>query len=149
MSSYLQKLADIIVSYSIKVEKRERVLIIYHSEVCEEFVKLLIDGVIKRGGIPMVKYMSNSINSKLLENLSDDMIELLASNKEYEVNTYDSVIQIIYNDNDYENKNVVPKMLNKLGDRTKDIDDIRINKRKWVLLNYPSKLDSYKAGQTT
>ena len=61
----------------------------------------------------MVKYMSNSINSKLLENLSDDMIELLASNKEYEVNTYDSVIQIIYNDNDYENKNVVPKMLNK------------------------------------
>ena len=98
---------------------------------------MLIDGVIKRGGIPMVKYMSNSINSKLLENLSDDMIELLASNKEYEVNTYDSVIQIIYNDNDYENKNVVPKMLNKLGERTKDIDDIRINKRKWVLLNYP------------
>ena len=149
LSSYLQKLADIIVSYSIKVEKRERVLITYHSEVCEEFVKLLIDGIIKRGGIPMVKYMSNSINSKLLENLSDDMIELLASNKEYEVNTYDSVIQIIYNDNDYENKNVVPKMLNKLGERTKDIDDIRINKRKWVLLNYPSKLDSYKAGQTT
>ena len=84
-----------------------------------------------RGGIPMVKYMSNSINSKLLENLSDDMIELLASNKEYEVNTYDSVIQIIYNDNDYENKNVVPKMLNKLGERTKDIDDIRINKRNY------------------
>ena len=65
----------------------ERVLITYHSEVCEEFVKLLIDGIIKRGGIPMVKYMSNSINSKLLENLSDDMIELLASNKDYEVNT--------------------------------------------------------------
>ena len=51
-----------------------------------------------------------------------------------------------YKENEYEDKDVPIKVRNELGLKSQEIDDIRINKRRWVLLNYPSKLDAYKAG---
>lgn len=149
MDNYLNSLADTIVNYSLNVSKGEKVLITYHSEECTSFVKMLIEKIISKGGIPMFKYSFNEINSLIMENLNEDIIDLIVKNKEHEVYTYDSIVQIIYNDNDYENKNVSPKMLNLLGEKSREIDNIRINKRKWVLLNYPSKLDAYKAKMTT
>ena len=51
--------------------------------------------------------------------------------------------------NDYENKNVSGEMSKKLSQALLPSSDVRVNQRKWVLLNYPSLLDSYKAGMTS
>lgn len=145
----IEKLSKTIVDYSIDVKKDERVLITYESDKCSYFVKCLISDIISHGGIPFVKYVDEEINCLLCEVTNDKRIECLVKQKQFEVDNYDSFIRIIYNRNDYEDKNINPEMLRKLGKETEKIDKIRINERKWVLLNYPSELDAYKAKMTS
>lgn len=145
----IEQLSKIIVDYSINVRQNERVLITYESEKCSEFVKILIRDIVNRGGLPFVKYVDEEINCLLSEVTNDQRIECLVSQKRFDVDNYDSFIRIIYNNNDYEDKNVNPEVLRKLGNATEEIDKIRINERKWVLLNYPSNLDAYKAKMTS
>ena len=65
--------------------------------------------------------------------------------KAYEVDNFDCFIRICYTENEYEDKDVASDIRKELGDKSQKIDDIRINQRRWVLLNYPSLVDAYKA----
>lgn len=145
----IEQLSKTIVDYSIDVRQDERVLITYESDKCSYFVKTLIRDIVNRGGIPFVKYVDDEINCLLSEITTDKRITGLVAQKRFEVDNYDSFIKIVYNNNDYEDKKVNPEMLRKLGSATEEIDKIRINERKWVLLNYPSNLDAYKAKMTS
>lgn len=149
MEKYIEKLSQLIVNYSLRVEEGEKVLITSKTNKCNEFIKNLVNDIIIRGGCPVVKYIDNEISSVIYEKMTEDMTDLYAKIKENEVETFDSFIQILYNDNDYENNKMNTKMYNMLCKKTASVDDIRINKRKWVLLNYPSKLDAYKANMNT
>ena len=65
--------------------------------------------------------------------------------KKYEVDNFDCFIRICYTENEYEDKNVDTAIRNELGAKSRSVDDVRINERRWVLLNYPSLVDAYKA----
>ena len=76
---------------------------------------------------------------------SDKKIELLKEMEKFEVEKFDSFIRIFCNQGDYIN-NIVPEDITvKIGDALKEYRDIRVNEKKWVLLNYPSLVDSNKA----
>ena len=145
----LEKLSKSIVDYSIKVEKDEKVLIVYESKECNDLVKCLIKDILDKEGVPFVKLIDNEISCFLSELATDNRINTVVNQKKFEVDNYDSFIRIIYNENDYEDKNINANFLKKLGEASREIDKIRINQRKWVLLNYPSKLDAYKAKMTS
>ena len=149
MSEKLKELARTIVSYSIHVEKDEKVLITTQSLETREFVSYLIEEIYKSGGIPYVKFNDPLWGSQLAQGNTDKRIELLKTIQEQEVALYDSFIQIRYGMNDYEEKNVSPEMKRKLSKALLKSSDIRVNERKWVLLNYPSLLDAHKANMTT
>ena len=55
MSDKLKELADLIVTYSIHVEKDEKVLITTQSMETREFVSYLIEAIYKSGGVPSLK----------------------------------------------------------------------------------------------
>lgn len=149
MSDKLKELANLIVSYSIHVEKDEKVLITTQSMETREFVSYLIDAIYKSGGIPSVKINDPILGAQLSEGNNDGRIELLKKIQENEVELFDSFIQIRYSMNDYEAKNVPSEMSKKLSQALLPSSDIRVNQRKWVLLNYPTLLDSYKAGMSS
>lgn len=149
MSEKLKELARTIVSYSIHVEQDEKVLITTQSLETREFVSYLIEEIYKSGGIPYVKFNDPLWGSQLAQGNTDKRIELLKTIQEQEVALYDSFIQIRYGMNDYEEKNVSPEMKRKLSKALLKSSDIRVNERKWVLLNYPSLLDAHKANMTT
>ncbi len=149
MSEKLKELARQIVSYSIHVEKEEKVLITTQSLETREFVSYLIDEIYKSRGIPYVKFNDPILGSQLAEGNTEKRIDLLKTIQEQEVALYDSFIQIRYGMNDYEEKNVSPEMKKKLSKALLKSSDIRVNQRKWVLLNYPSLLDAYKANMTS
>lgn len=149
MEEKLEKLASNIVDYSIKVEENEKVLITIDYGVDIEFIKTIVEKIIAKNASVFVKIVNNEIDSFIKSKLNDSLIDLSKSNLEHEVNTYDSFIRISYNNNDYENKFIDTKKFNRLKKITEYLDDIRINKRKWVILNYPSKIDAYKAKMTT
>lgn len=149
MSDKLKELASLIVNYSIRVEKDEKVLITTQSMETREFISYLIDEIYKNGGVPCLKINDPILGAKLTEENNDARIKLLKKIQENEVELFDSFINIRYATNDYENKNASGEMSKKLSQALLPSSDVRVNQRKWVLLNYPSLLDSYKAKMTS
>ena len=144
----IEKLSQIIVNHSIKVEKNEKVLITYQSNDTMPLVKSLVEEILKHKGIPTIKYIDPEISNLVKENLNEEIIENKKNTLKFEVEEYDSFIQIRYNLSDYYDRNVDPDLNNKLKKALSKYKDIQVNKKKWVLLNYPSAIDAYKAKMT-
>lgn len=149
MENKLKELSDILVNYSIHVEKGERVLINSQSIEAKPLIKLLIHDIAKKGAIPFVRIQDNEINNVLLENTSQSRMKEVNKQIEDDNNNYEAFIQIRFTENEYEGKLIDPQIKKDLGKTTLDANEVRINKRKWVLLNYPSLVDAYKAGMPT
>jgi aminopeptidase len=147
MNNRLEKLSETIVNYSLNVQAGETVLISCN-EKCRPLVKRLIVDITKIGGIPFVDMMDDEINALLLEHTTDNRIPFIQARKQYDVDHYDCFIHIRYTQNEFNDKNVPSEIRQKIGKATEKIDDIRINERRWVLLNYPSHMDAFKARMT-
>ena len=145
MDERLKKLSKTIVNYSINVKENDRVLIQYESSECKPLIKCLIKDIYENKGIPFVRLLDNELNSLILENSTNKVIDEMVKMKKYEVDNFDCFIRICYTENEYEDKNITTDIRKELGSKSQEIDDIRINQRRWVLLNYPSLVDAYKA----
>ncbi len=144
----IKKLSEIIVNHSIKVKEHEKVLITYQSSETMPLVRALVDEILKHKGVPTIKYIDPEISNVVKESLNDDIIENLKNILKFEVDEYDSFIQIKYTLSDYYDRNVDKDLNNKLKKALSKYKDIQINKKKWVLLNYPSIVDAYKSKMT-
>lgn len=149
MENKIEKLSEILIKHSLSVEPDERVLIYMESDKPKKLVKYLIKKIYEVGGIPSVKIKDSEINGVLSKYLTEKKIEGIIKEKWFDVDNYDSFITIKCSNNDYEDKYYNVEMNKILGNRTIYVDNIRINKKKWVLLNFPSGLDAYKAKMTT
>lgn len=145
MEEKIKQLAHIIVHYSLQVQKGEKVLISYQTEEPRELVKELILKITETGGIPFVNMTDPVISSLLTERTTEERIDLIQKYQQFEVDHFDAFISIRYRVNDYENKNINKEIVQKIGEALLKTQDIKINHKKWVLLNYPSLLDAYKA----
>ncbi len=142
----LLKLSSTIVNYSVKIKEGDRVLISTNGLEPKFLVKALIRDIVKVKGIPFVRIIDNEINSLLTELTTSKRVDELARHKKEEVDNYDVFINIRYTENEYEGKYINSSIRKEIGSKTAKSDDIRINKRRWVLLNYPSLIDAYKIG---
>ncbi len=149
MEEKIKILSKTIVDYSINVQPRERVLICYQSDECKLLIKQLINDISLVGGFPFIKRIDNELDTLLTINTTEDKIPLLKEQKRQEVENYDSFIQIRYTLNEYENNNIDNNIQKMIKAALRPYDKIRINERKWVLLNYPSLIDAYKAAMPT
>lgn len=145
MSDKLEELAKLIVTYSIDVKKNEKVLISCYTMEAREFISYLIDEIYNRGGIPFLDLNDPILNAQIAEGNNKERIKTLKNIEEYKVNLYDSYIQIMSSFNDFETKNIPVKTDRMVSEALLPYRNIRVNQRKWVLLNYPTLLDSHKA----
>lgn len=148
MDERLKKLSSTIVNYSLKVKEGEKVLIGCTKE-SKPLVKALIREIAKVGAVPSIQITDSEISSLMNELATPDKIELLKEQEKFNVDHFDCFIQIHYTDNEYNTRNVDPAIRKKIGKELEPYHDIRINERRWVLLNYPSKIDAFKARMTT
>ena len=145
MDERLKKLSSTIVNYSIKVKENDRVLIQYESNMCKPLIKCLIKDIYKNKGIPFIKLVDNELETLIKEEANSNTIDEIVKMKTYEVDNFDCFIRICYTENEYEDKDIPIDIRKELGKKSREIDNIRTNKRRWVLLNYPSLVDAYKA----
>lgn len=145
MDERIKKLSNTIVNYSVDIKENDRVLIQYESSRCNPLVKCLISDIYKNKAIPFVKLLDNELNSLIMEGANSKVINEMYNMKKYEVDNFDVFIRICYTENEYEDKDIKTSIRKELGEATQELDDIRINKRRWTLLNYPSLVDAYKA----
>lgn len=145
MEEKQEKLADTIVNYSLHVNENDKVLITYQSSESKSFVEKLIKKIFLRGGIPFTNYVDPFISNLLKENSTSNRIDLIKEYQKFELDHFDSFINIKYNLNDYESGSIPKKIRDEISFKTYEIHNKLVNERKWVLLNYPSYVDSYKA----
>ena len=144
-----RELANLIANYSLHLEKGEKVLIEAQTLEDREFLKNLIDAVYDREAIPILEVRDPILGSYMSLRTNDERIELIKKIREAEVDEFDAYIHMRYNVNDYEAKNIPKDVRKKQGQALLKSSDKRVNERKWVLFNYPSEVDAYKAGMST
>lgn len=145
MENKLRKLSDMVVNYSLNLKKGERVLINAMSVKTSPLVVDLIESISSVGALPFVRIYDNEISNKLISITNEDRIKEIVIQKEQDNKNYDAFINIRYTENEYEGKNIASSIKANINKATKKADKVRINERKWVLLNYPSIIDAYKA----
>ena len=148
MKEKIEILSNTIVTYSLNIKENDRVLIESAYEAKPLLVQLVKD-ISKVGGIPFVR-----LNDSMIDGLQNELATLsripeMKAQAQYDIDHFDCFIRIRYLDNEYNSKNIQTEFRKELGDATKDIHSIRINERRWTLLNYPSDLDAFKAHMTT
>ena len=144
----LEKLAKIIVEHSLKVKENDRVLISYQGIESIPLVKEIVKEVISVGGVINTDYQNQDITAYINEHLTDSLIENKVIKMKYEIENYDCFVKICYRKSDYYDQNVNKLMKNKLMEELSPYKEIQVNQRRWVLLNYPSIVDSFKAHMT-
>lgn len=144
----LNTLANTIINYSLHLKENSRVQVSFSKDAVP-LVEELIKEANKVGAIMTLNMTVPKLNARLAEKNTEARLEHLKKVKDFEVHNYDAFIMIRSAFNDYESKNVPKEMTKKYGAMTQELDDIRINEREWVLLNYPTDLDAYKAKMTT
>ena len=145
MDERLKKLSNTIVNYSIEVKENDRVLIQYENSECKPLIKCLIKDIYKNKGIPSVRLCDNELYTLIKEGANSKTVDEIVKQKQFDVDNFDCFIRICYTENEYEDRNVDKDIRKELGAKSQSVDDIRINERRWVLLNYPSLVDAYKA----
>ena len=144
----LNILAKTIINYSLHLKENSKVLVNFTKEATP-LVEELIKSAQEVGAIMSLNMYDPKLNARLAEKNTHKRLEHIKAIRKFEVENYDAFIQIRSSINDYESKNIPQEMIKKQGIMTQELDDIRINERDWVLLNYPTDLDAYKAKMTT
>ena len=144
----VEKLAKIIVNHSLKVKENDKVLITYQGIEAMPLVKSIIREVINNKGIPDTEYINQDVDNYIKNNLYDSIIESRKDKIKYQVENFDCFVKICYCKSDYYGKNMNKEMHNKLMEAIEPYKEIQVNERRWVLLNYPSIVDSFKAHLT-
>ncbi len=145
----MRQLSKTIVEYSLRLQENEKVLIKAESMDTKPLVQLLINEIYRVGAVPMVRYIDQETNELLMSKTNIERVALLKDQNEFDVNHYDAFISIRYIENDFNGKDIDKQILSEVGEALKESNDIRINQRRWVLLNYPSVTAAYKAGMPT
>ncbi len=143
-----KKLAEIIVNHSLKVKKDESVLITYNGIESISLVRELVKEVIRVGGVVDTCYKNQNLDDYIRSNITEKGIESKVNKMKYEVENFDCFVRLCYRKSDYYDKNMPQNMKNKLTEKLQPYKEIQVNKRRWVLLNYPSIVDSFKAHMT-
>ncbi len=141
-------LAHTIANYSLHLKENEKVLIVTTSLKTRDLLEALIDEITHLKALVSIRISDQALATRIIEKSTEKRIKLLKKQEQFDVENFDAFISIVYSINDYEGKNINPEIRKKQGKALKEISEKKINERKWVLLNYPSLLDAYKAKMT-
>lgn len=138
MDNRIEKLADVLVNYSCRVKKGEKVLIQYDGSSALPLVKALVRQVYAVGGMPFVNISESAITREMLLGMTEEQIEIMADSQLKMMKEMDAYIGISAPDNPSELSDVPIAKLDMYSTGTKEVLDYRVNNTKWVVLRYPN-----------
>ena len=146
----INKLADVLVNYSINLQKGEKVLI-EAKGIDYMLVNAIIKEVYKAGGFPFVEIYDNRVTRELLLGTSEEHASLKAKYDAYKMADMDAYIGIRGGENSNELADV-PEDKTSIESRVYSHPvhhEIRVKKTKWVVLRYPNQGMASQAGMST
>ena len=146
----INKLADVLVNYSINLQKGEKVLI-EAKGIDYMLVNAIVKEVYKAGGFPFVEIYDNRVTRELLLGTSEEHAMLKAKYDAYRMADMDAYIGIRGGENCNELADV-PEDKTSIESRVYSHPvhhEIRVKKTKWVVLRYPNQGMASQAGMST
>jgi len=139
MDPRIKKLASIIVNYSCKVKKNEKVLIECIGNSAIDLVKALIKEIYKANGIPFVIFGNNSITREILKECSVEQLKSMADYDLYRMKEMKAYIGIRAHDNVNELSDVDTQKMKMFSTHYSwPVAEQRIKNTKWVVLRWPN-----------
>ena len=142
------KLAKLLVEYSIRLKRNENVLI-EAFDTPDEMTIALIRAARKVGGVPFVQTYHARVNRALALEASDRQLNLLASHELARMKKMDAYIAVRGSNNITELSDVPTEKMKLLAKKMRPVQDQRVKKTKWVVLRWPTPSMAQLAGMST
>jgi aminopeptidase len=142
------KLAKLLVEYSIRLKRNERVLI-EAFDIPDEMTVALVRAVRNAGGVPFAQvYHARVIRALALE-ASDPQLSLLARHELARMKKMDAYIAVRGSHNITELADVPATKMQLIGKNMRPVQDQRVKRTKWVVLRWPTASMAQLAGMST
>jgi aminopeptidase len=142
------KLAKLLVEYSLRLKRNENVLI-EAFDTPDEMTIALIRAAWKKGGVPFVQTYRAPVNRALALEASDRQLNLLASHELARMKKMDAYIAVRGSNNITELSDVPAEKMKLLARKMRPVQDQRVKKTKWVVLRWPTPSMAQLAGMST
>ena len=142
------KLAKLLVEYSIRLKRNETVLI-EAFDIPNEMTIALIRAVRKAGGVPFAQTYYTRVNRALALEASDRQLNLMASHELTRMKKMNAYIALRGSNNITELSDVPPEKMKLIGRKMRRVQDQRVKKTKWVVLRWPTPSMAQLAGMST
>jgi len=143
-----EKLAKLLVEYSIRLKRNETVLI-EAFDIPAEMTIALIRAVRKAGGVPFAQTYYTRVNRALALETSDRQLNLMASHELARMKKMNAYIAVRGSNNITELSDVPPEKMKLIGRKMRRVQDQRVKKTKWVVLRWPTPSMAQLAGMST
>src|SRR5215831_12610045 len=144
----LDKLAKLLVEYSIRLRRNERVLI-EAFDIPDEMTVALIRAVRKAGGVPFAQTYHARVNRALALEASDRQLNMMASHELARMKEMNAYVALRGSNNITELSDVPPEKMKLIGKKMRPVQDQRVKKTKWVVLRWPTSSMAQLAGMST
>src|SRR5712675_2654917 len=142
------KLAKLLVEYSIRLKRNETVLI-EAFDIPDEMTAALIRAARNAGGIPFAQVYHVRVNRALALEASDRQLNIMASHELARMKKMNAYIAMRGSHNITELADVPPEKMQLIGKKMRPIQDYRVKKTKWVVLRWPTPSMAQLAGMST
>jgi aminopeptidase len=142
------KLAKILVEYSIRLKRNETVLI-EAFDIPDEMTIALIRAVRKAGGTPFAQVYHAPVNRALALEASDRQLSLMATHELTRMKKMDAYIAVRGSNNITELSDVPVDKMKLIAKKMQPVQNQRVKKTKWVVLRWPTPSMAQLAGMST
>src|SRR5438094_951572 len=142
------RLAKLLVEYSIRLKRNETVLI-EAFDIPDEMTIALIRAVRKAGGVPFVQTYYTRVNRALALEASDRQLNLMASHELARMKKMNAYMAVRGSNNVTELSDVPPEKMKLIGRKRHPVQDQRVKKTKWVVVRWPTPSTAQLAGMST
>src|SRR5216684_1176097 len=142
------KLAKLLVEYSIRL-KRDETVLIEGFDIPDEMTVALIRAVRKAGGVPFAQTYQTRVNRALALEASDRQLNVMASHELARMKKMNAYIAVRGSNNITELSDVPPEKMKLLAKKMRPVQDQRVKKTKWVVLRWPTPSMAQLAGMST
>ena len=142
------KLAQLLVEYSTRLERNETVLI-EAFDVPDEMTIALVRAARKVGAIPFTQIQRGRVSRELAMKATERQLNLTAIHELARMKKMDAYVGLRGSNNITELSDVPPDQMKLLAKKMRPVQDQRVKKTKWVVLRWPTPSMAQLAGMST
>ncbi len=142
------KLAQLLVEYSTRLQRNETVLI-ESFDVPDEMTIALVRAARKAGAIPFTQIQRGQVSRELAMKATERQLNLTAIHELARMKRMDAYIGLRGSNNISELSDVPAEQMKLVAKKMRSVQDQRVKKTKWVVLRWPTSSMAQQAGMST